>query len=97
MTKLALVEQNVVGINQEWLDEWIAYRREDHKKPMSDRAIKMVTKKLLLWDEATQERLICHAIEHEWQGIYWVEPMKTSTTRQNSIEKDLTDKSWAGL
>lgn len=97
MTKLALVEQNVVGINQEWLDEWIAYRREDHKKPMSDRAIKMVTKKLLMWDEATQERLICHAIEHEWQGIYWVEQMKTSTTRQNSIEQDLTDKSWAGL
>ena len=74
---LALVQgQQEIGINQEWLDEWMEYRREDCKKPMTPRAIKMVTKKLLQWDEATQERLICHAIEHNWKGIYWVEPPK---------------------
>lgn len=96
--ELQLVGENQIeqtGINQEWLDEWILYRREDCKKPMSDRAIRMVTKKLLQWSEVEQERLICHAIENEWRGIYWVEPMKQQTTRNTSIVDDLTDTSWA--
>jgi hypothetical protein len=92
---LALVQQITIGINQEWLAEWIAYRREDCKKPMSDRAVRMVTKKLLQWSEVEQERLICHAIECEWRGIYWVEPMKQQSTRNSDIYAELTDTSWA--
>jgi len=93
---LALVESQVtMGLNQECLDEWIAYREEDLKKPMTPRAIKMVKKKLMQWSEAEQERLICHAIEHNWRGIYWVEPPKQATTRQSDIRDDLTDTSWA--
>jgi hypothetical protein len=79
----------------QWLEEWIAYRDEDLKKPMTPRAIKMVTKKLSQWDEATQERLVCHAIEMNWKGIYWVEPPKQQSSRQTTLEQDLTDTSWS--
>jgi hypothetical protein len=96
---LALVDDSQIigidGINTEWLEEWIDYRRTDCKKPMSDRAIRMVTKKLLQWNQATQERLICYAIEMEWKGIYWVEPPKQRSSRQTAIIDDLTDTSWA--
>lgn len=95
---LSLVESEItIGLNQEWLDEWIAYREEDLKKPMTPRAIKMVKKKLMQYSEAEQERLICHAIEHNWRGIYYVEPQKQATTRQKSLKDDLTDTSWANL
>jgi len=85
------------NLNTEWLNEWIAYRREDSKKPMSDRAIKMVTKKLLQWSPSEQERLICNAIEHEWQGIYWVDPPKQQSSRDTTLQDDLTDRSWSVL
>ena len=92
---LALVDQTIIGINQEWLDEWLDYRAEDLKKPMTPRAIKMVTKKLLQWDEDTQERLICHAIEHNWRGIYWVDRPKQVSSRESNIYDELNDHSWA--
>ena len=95
MSSLRLVVPELIGINQEYLNEWIAYRNEDLKKPMTSRAIKMLTKKLLQWSEEEQERLICHAIEMNWMGIYYVEPPKSASTRQTSIRDDLTDTSWA--
>ena len=96
--ELQLVSDNQIeqdGINQEWLEEWIAYRKEDLKKPCTPRAVSMLKKKLIQWSPAEQERLICHAIEMNWQGIYWVEPPKQVTTRTRSIEQDLMDTSWA--
>ena len=87
-------QQTTIGLNQEALDEWIAYRAEDLKKPMTPRAIRMVEKKLLQWPESEQMRLVEHAIEHNWRGIYYVEPPK-HTTRQNTLEQDLRDTSWA--
>lgn len=92
--ELKLVQQIEAGINQEMLDEWIAYREEDLNKPMTPRAIKMLIKKLRQWSEDEQERLICHAIEHNWRGIYWVEPPRQQTTRTSSLRHDLTDTSW---
>lgn len=91
---LSLVQQTI-GINQEWLDEWIAYRAEDLKKPMTPRAIAMVTKKLLQWSEVEQERMICHAIEMNWRGIHWVEAPRQQTARQSTIEQDLHNTDWA--
>ena len=91
---LSLV-QATIGINQEYLDEWIAYREEDLKKPMTPRAIKMLTKKLLQYSELEQERLICNAIEMNWKGVYYTEPQKQCTSKSTSIESDLSDKSWA--
>ena len=93
---LALVSrQAVIGLNQEALEEWLAYRAEDLKKPMTPRAIKMVERKLLQWSEQEQMRMVEAAIENNWRGIYWVEPPKQRTTRQTSLHDDLSDTSWA--
>ena len=91
---LALVEQ-ATGLNQEYLDEWIAYREEDLNKPMTPRAIKMLTKKLLQWSVPEQERLICNAIEMNWRGVYWAEAPKQTSSRETSLEHDLTNTDWA--
>lgn len=93
--ELKLVQQTVIGINQQWLDEWIAYRAEDKRKPMTPRAIKMTTKWLLAYDEQEQERLISHAIMNNWEGLHYVEPPKKQTTRQADIYQELRDTSWA--
>lgn len=88
-------QQTTIGLNQEALDEWIEYRREDKKKPMTQRAIDKVVKKLLQWSEEDQQRIVDEAIEHEWTGLHWVDPPKQQTTRQTSLQDDLNDKSWA--
>jgi len=93
--ELRLVAQQQLGINQAWLDEWIAYRAEDKKKPMTPRAVKMTTKWLLNYSEQEQERLIQHAIMNNWEGLHYVEPPKVATTRKTSLRDDLTDTSWA--
>ena len=96
MTELQLVHQAQIGLNQEALDEWIEYRREDSKKPMSQRAVDKVIKKLLQWSEADQQRIVDEAIEHEWTGLHWVDPPKQQgSTRNTSLADDLTDTSWA--
>ena len=92
---LALVQQQEIGINQEWLDEWIEYRREDCKKKMTPRAVRMLTKRLLAYDEATQARLICHAISQEWTDVHCVEPPKEQITRSTTLLHDLTSTDWA--
>lgn len=92
---LALVQQETIGINQEALQEWLDYRAEDLKKPMTPRAIKMVQKKLLQWSEEEQDRLVCNAIEMNWRGVHWVDPPKQNTTRQSTLQDDLSDTSWA--
>ena len=92
---LELVQQTQIGLNQQALDEWIAYRREDCKKPMNQRAVDRVIAKLLKYSEAEQARRIDNAIEMEWKGIYWVDPPKQQSTRQTTLEQDLGDTSWA--
>jgi hypothetical protein len=82
-------------INEEYLEEWIAYREEDLKKPMTPRAIKMLTKKLLQWSPAEQQRIICNAIEMNWRGVYYSEPPRQQSSKDTSIENDLSDRSWA--
>jgi hypothetical protein len=100
MTELKVVEpiqQMNIGLAQDSLDEWIE-ERADKKKPMTPRAIKMLTKKLLQWSEADQVRCIENAIERGWDGVYWVDPPKGPTqtsTRDRSLQDDLTDTSWA--
>jgi len=93
--ELKLVDNIDSNINQEALDEWMAYRAEDLKKPMTPRAVKMLTKKLLQWSPGEQMRMVEHAIEMNWQGIYYVEPPKQQGTRQTRLIDDLTDTSWA--
>jgi hypothetical protein len=92
---LALVQQQTIGINQEYFAEWVAYREEDLHKPMTPRAIKMLQKKLLNYSESEQERLICNAIEMNWRGVYWTDPPRQCSTKQTTLQQDLTDVSWA--
>jgi len=91
---LALV-QHEAGINQQYLDEFIAYREEDLGKKMTPRSIKMLTKRMLQYSESEQERIICHSIEMGWRGVYWSDPPKQTSSRQTSIEHDLTNTDWA--
>lgn len=95
MPEIKLVQQQQMGLNQEALDEWIEYRREDLKKPMTQRAIDKTVKKLLQWSEADQQRIVDEAIEREWTGLHWVEPPKVQSSRSVPIETELTDTSWA--
>lgn len=90
-----VIMQLVSGINQEMLDEWIAYRAEDKKKPMTPRAIKMTTKFLSKYSEEEQERLICLAIRNNWEGLHYVPPEKGRSTRDMDLREMLTDTSWA--
>ena len=93
---LALINnQMTIGINEEALQEWLDYRAEDLKKPMTPRAVKMVRKKLSQWSEAEQERLIENAIENNWRGIHYVDPPRQASTRHTSLVDDLTNTSWA--
>lgn len=93
--QLKVVQQSVIGVNQEWLDEWIAYRKEDKKKPMTPRAIRMTTKWLLNYHEAEQARLIEHAIRNNWEGLHYVEPPKAGRPKDRSLEDHLSNTSWA--
>ena len=91
---LALIQQ-VIGINQEWLTEWEAYRKEDKKKPMTPRSIKMTTKWLLKYSESEQARLIEGAIMKGWEGLHYFPPDKQQTSRDTTILEDLTNTDWA--
>ena len=82
-------------VNSEALEEWAAYREEDLKKPLTPRAMKMVSKKLSQWSHSEQMRMVEVAIENNWRGIHYQEPEKQATTRHTSLQADLTDTSWA--
>jgi hypothetical protein len=92
---LKLIQQTQIGLNQEALAEWQAYRAEDLGKPLTPRALKMVERKLLKYSEDEQMRLVENAIEMNWRGIYYVEPPKQASSRQTSLHDDLTDRSWS--
>ena len=93
---LAIVgeRQTIIGLNEEALEEWIEHRK-DIKSPMTKRAIKLFTGKLLKYSASEQMRLVEEGIERGWKSIYWVDPPKQQTTRQTSLRDDLTDTSWA--
>ena len=78
---LALVgeSQITIGLNQEAITEWAAYRAEDLKKPLTPRARAMVERKLLRYPESEQMRLVELAIENNWRGIHYQEPEKQTT------------------
>lgn len=57
----------------------------------------MVEKKLSQWSYPEQMRLVELAIENNWRSIYYKEPQIQVTSRQTSLQDDLTDTSWAGI
>ena len=96
--RLELVQQDIIT-ESEWVQEWIDYRAEDKKKPLTPRALKMVKKWLSKYPEAEQERLVELAIMNGWEGLHYVPPPKqtATSTRSRSLEQDLMDTSWSGL
>lgn len=84
-------------VNSEALEEWAAYREEDLKKPLTPRALKMVSKKLSQWSHEEQMRIVELSIENNWMGIHYQEPPKQQETRHTTLADDLNDKSWAGI
>ena len=86
--------QITIGVNQEALQEWIEYR-EEKGKPLSPLALKKTERVLLKYDEAQQQLMVDAAIMNDWQGLHAVDPPKETTTRQTTLQQDLTDKSWA--
>lgn len=87
----------VYPVNQEALTEWSAYREEDLKKPLTPRALRMVSKKLTQWTESEQMRIVEASIENNWRGIHYTEPPKQpgNSTRDTSLLDDLTNTDWA--
>jgi hypothetical protein len=97
--ELALVGNEALvidNLNTEALAEWIEYR-EDKKKPLSKLALKKTQNLMLKFDPAQQQLMVDTAVMNDWQGLHAVDPPKANTTRDRSLQQDLTDTSWAGL
>ena len=73
-------------IPDELWEEWVAYRKEDLKKPASLRSQKMQLNTIIkLRDEGyCPKKLICLAIEMEWQGIFPHERAKYGTHQKHN-------------
>ena len=91
---LALVQQIQIGINQAALQEWIEYR-EYKKKPLSQFALAKSEKFLSKYDESQQQWLIDSAIMNDWQGLHHIDPPRQQSSKQTTLQQDLTDTSWA--
>ncbi len=63
-----------VTLNQEALDEWLAYRKEK-KKPLTPMSIERVIKKLIRLSEGNldkQMEMVEQSIENGWTGLFAV-------------------------
>lgn len=91
---IRLVEEQSIRLNREALDEFIEHRKE-LKKPMTPLAIKKATNILMRHDLEHQQHMVDRAIMGGWTGIWEVERQQQQTTRQNTLQQDLEDTSWA--
>jgi hypothetical protein len=93
---LALVDQTIIGVNEQAIEEWQEYRQEK-KKPLSPLALKKSQNLLLKYGLEHQQHIVDTAIMNDWQGLHPVEmPRHISTsTRDSSFQDDLNDHSWA--
>jgi hypothetical protein len=90
------MNQIPMGINTEALDEWISYRLTEHKYVMSDTSIKKHVNRLVKHSHEHQQYMVDWAMELGWKRVYEVpEPQKVVSSRDRSIEDDLSDRSWA--
>ena len=71
--------------NELW-EEWVAFRKEDLKKPASLRSQKMQLKKIIELQEEgyCPVKLLCLAIEREWQGIFPHEEARYGTHQKHN-------------
>ena len=94
MTLELVQDEMPIGLNLDALEEWQEYR-EFKKKPLSELALKKVRNKLMRHSMEHQQYMVDQAIENDWQGLHEIEPRREQTTRQQSLQQDLTDRSWA--
>ena len=85
MPELKVVQQTIIGLNQEALEEWKEYRQEK-KKPLSQLALNKVVKFLLKYPEDHQQTIVDAAIMNDWQGLHEVEHEKAK--RDDSTDPD---------
>ncbi len=92
--ELQLVSDQATDINQEALEEFQEHRKEI-KKPMTPLAIKKAMKVLRPFSLEQQQYMVDQAILNGWRGLFPVDPPKKNTSRNTSLQQDLTDTSWA--
>ena len=84
-------------INEQALEEFIEARAEA-KKPMTDRAVKMLAKKLSPYPLEIQAQAIERAIIAGWSGVFPEkerQAVANNSTRARTLTQDLSDRSWA--
>ena len=93
---LALVgeTQQIIGLNEEAIEEWKEYRVEK-KKPLSALALKKSQNLLLKFGYDHQQHIVDTAIMNDWQGLHPVEMPRQISTKSTSLADDLNDTSWA--
>jgi len=91
---LELVQQQDIDINQTALDEFIEHRKE-LKKPMTPLAIKKAANILIKFPPDHQQYMVDTAIISGWRGLFPVDPPRQMSTKQTTLQQDLTDTSWA--
>ena len=91
---LAIVESTPSNINQEALEEFQEHRVEI-KHPMTNLAVKKAIKVLMPFSFEQQQYMVDQAILNGWRGLFPVDPPKVCTSRNRTLQDDLTDTSWA--
>jgi hypothetical protein len=90
---LQLASTQTININEIALEEWKEYRTEK-KKPLSPLALKKTSNIMLKYGYDQQQVMVDAAISNDWIGLHAVDPPQQNL-RQNTIQDDLTDRSWA--
>ena len=93
---LQLVTEQAADINLQALEEFQEHRIEI-KKPMTPLAITKAANILRPFPLSHQQYMVDQAIMLGWRGIYPVDPPRQQTSRNTTLEQDLTDTSWAGI
>jgi len=94
MLKLVREAQQIIGLNEEAIEEWKEYRVEK-KKPLSALALKKSQNLLLKFGYDHQQHIVDTAIMNDWQGLHPVEMPRQISTKSTSLADDLNDTSWA--
>ena len=89
----------IESINQEAWGEWVDWRRKEKKRPITPTSERLQHRLLAGYTHEQQRLILEHSMRQGYQGLFpddvvRQQPAKTST-RANSLEHDLNDRSWA--
>ena len=84
------------GINLEAWSEWVAFRKDFKRKPVSVPAANKQFKLLLKYDAIGQQEIIDKSISNDYQGLFDIRQNNMPQSRATvSPMQQLTDTSWA--